>query len=291
VTSREDFKMRALADRLLLIVGVPVDAPASRAQRCRPMERRTSGRFFYYPTIAAVMLATLAACNQISEESMFHPRTAVLGGTRQIRDVQPIDGFLPDPSLLQPGNGSGQPVLIYRNPKANFALYNRIILDPVTIWTGPDSALNGVPEDQRQVLANRFHRELYAALNKNCRMVITTLRPGTIHMRVALTDAKSSHIVLNTVASYAPYGVSTLYGVASFVFNNGVGFFAGRASAEVYATDATDGTLLFQAVDRRGGTTPLLPNTLHTWRDVEQAFRDWARRLAGRLQEFGACRA
>jgi hypothetical protein len=36
---------------------------------------------------------------------------------------------------------------------------------------------------------------------------------------------------------------------------NGVGYFAGTATAEGYATDATNGGLLWEAVGRRGGTT------------------------------------
>src|SRR4051812_47948718 len=60
------------------------------------------------------------------------------GSTKQMTDVQPVGGFLPSPSLLQPG-GDGEPALVYRNPSANFASYNRVILDPVGVWTGPDS--------------------------------------------------------------------------------------------------------------------------------------------------------
>ena len=56
------------------------------------------------------------------------------------------------------------------------------------------------------------------------------------------------------MATYAPY-VSTAYSLASLAFNNGVGYFAGSATAQGYATDATTGALLWEAVDKRGGTT------------------------------------
>jgi hypothetical protein len=65
------------------------------------------------------------------------------------------------------------------------------------------------------------------------------------------------------VATYMP-DVSTGYGLASLAFSNGVGYFAGTASAEGYATGATTGTLLCEAVDKRGGTTAMAENTLNT---------------------------
>jgi hypothetical protein len=251
------------------------------------MKSRISGRVFNFRVGAVVIGATLVACAQGGGDSLFQPGQLIFGGTRQIKDVQPVAGFLPDPSLLQPG-GPGQAALVYRNATVNFAAYNKVFLDPVTIWTEPDSALNSVPESQRQAAADRFYSDLYNALSKHCQMV-TSPAPGTMHLRVALTDATTPNALLNTVAHYAPYGISTAYSLASLAFNNGVGYFAGTAAAEGYATDAATGTLLWQAVDKRGGTTALVANTLNTWRDVDNAFRAWSDKLAARLQELGAC--
>ena len=76
---------------------------------------------------------------------------------------------------------------------------------------------------------------------------------------------------------------------ASLAFNNGVGYFAGTATAEGYARDATTGALLWQAVDKRGGTTAMAENTLNAWLDVDHAFQAWSDQLAARMQELGAC--
>src|SRR5262249_48563600 len=133
-----------------------------------------------------------------------------------------------------------------------------------------------------------FYSYLYAAFKTRCEMV-RSAGPGTMRLRVALTDATTPNAKVNTVATYAPY-VSTAYSVASFAFNKGVGYFAGTAAAEGYVTDAKTGVLLWQAVDRRGGTTALIANTLDNWRDVENAFKAWSEKLAARFQELGACR-
>ena len=107
-------------------------------------------------------------------------------------------------------------------------------------------------------------------------------------MRFALVDAKSTNAAENTVATYAPY-VGPAYNVGSLAFNNGVGYFAGTATGEGYATDARDGALVWQAVDERGGTTSLAENTLNTWLDVDHAMQAWSEQVADRLQQLGAC--
>ena len=252
------------------------------------MTKRIPGHLFGRHLAEWAIVATLAACGQSGGQGgLVQPGQIVGGGTKQITDVQPVAGFLPDASLLRPG-GSGQAALVYRNPTANFSSYNKVILEPVAIWTPPDSQLNTVPAVQRQAVADSFYSDLYNALKKRCQMV-TSPSPGTMRMRFALVDAKIPNATVNTVATYTPFA-SLAYGLASLAFNNGVGYFAGTATGEGYATDATDGALLWQAVDKRGGTTALAENTLNTWLDVDHAFQAWSDQLATRMQELGACR-
>ncbi len=69
-----------------------------------------------------------------------------------------------------------------------------------------------------------------------------------------------------------------------------VGYFAGTATAEGYATDSVSGTLLWQIVDKRGGTTALVENTFDSWLDVHHAFKTWSTQLLKALQADGICR-
>jgi hypothetical protein len=163
-----------------------------------------------------------------------------------------------------------------------------VILDPVIVWASPRSDLSSVPPDQRQALADTFQSDLYNALKKRCQ-IVTAPSPGTLRLRYALVDAKFPNPVINTIATYAPYA-SSAYSLASFAFNDGVGYFAGTATIEGYATDAVDGTLLWQMVDKRGGTTSLLENTLYTWLDIDHAFSAWSDRLVSRMQKLGSCK-
>src|SRR5947208_1879373 len=124
------------------------------------MANRRFGHFPDHRLVVLMIGGALAACGQTSGGGLFQTGQLVGGGTKQITDVQPVAGFLPNTSLLQPG-GSGRAALVYRNPTADFSRYNKVLLDPVAIWTTPDSQLNNVPQSQRQAAADRFHADLY----------------------------------------------------------------------------------------------------------------------------------
>jgi hypothetical protein len=218
----------------------------------------------------------------------FQAGQIVGGGTKQMAvDTSEVGRFLPQPELLTPG-GPGRADLVYLNPKVPLSNFNKVMIDPVTIWAGPNSDLNSVPADQKRALANAAHAEIYNALKGHCEMV-QKASPGTIQFRFALVDTKEPNAVINTVATYAPYA-SSAYSLASFAFNKGVGYFSGTATGEGFATDAMNGTLLWQAVDKRGGTTAVAANTLDNWRDVRHVFEAWGILLRERLQQLGVCR-
>lgn len=237
----------------------------------------------------ALLAGALAACSSTGGNSGLdvQPGQIVGGATKQIDDVQPVSGFLPSPSLLQPG-GNGRAALYYISNDIPLSSYNKILLDPVQIWTAPGSKLSAVPAKQRNAAANTFYSDLFTALSKSCKMVKAP-GPGTMRMKFALVDAELPNPIANTVATYTPYA-STAYGVASYALNGGVGYFAGTATAEGYATDSKSGALLWQAVDKRGGTTALVENTFDTWLDVHHAFEAWSAQLTKALQTEGVCR-
>jgi len=255
----------------------------------------------------AAALALLAGCSQISSQlgmssgptqrndivqqdpnATIQAGQLVGGGTKQMAlDAPPVGGFLPRPELLRPG-GPGRANFVYLNTNVDISNYKKIMIDPVTIWSGPNSELNKVPADQQRALANLLYSELYNALKGHCTLT-QKAEPNTLHFRFALVDTKEPNATINTVATFAPYA-STAYSVASFAFNKGVGYFSGTATGEGYATDAVNGTLLWQAVDKRGGTTALVANTLDNWRDIRHVFEAWGVLLRTRLQQLGVCR-
>ena len=193
------------------------------------------------------------------------------GATRQARGVGE-SGFLGDYSKLVPGPEGGAR-MVYENPDADLASYDKVLLEPVSIWTDGDSQMNELSKEDREMVANHLFELLHARLSKDYQMV-SAPEPGTLRIAAALTSADASNPALDTVSSIVPVGLvaSTLKAAAT-----GKPAFVGEASAEMKISDATTGELLAAAVDSRVGTKN--PSGLfNKWEDVESALAYWADR-------------
>ena len=224
------------------------------------------------PIMAFAIVAVLGACAPTKEVAM--------------KEAPPASAVLPDPALLQKGK-SGEVDRVYLNPSADWASYTKIMLDPVTIWTGRGSDLAKTSPKVQKALADSFYTDLYNAASKRCKMV-TEASPGTMRWHVALVDATSANPFLNTISTYIPQ-IHLLDVVAGYAFDHGVAYWVGEATAEGYARDATSGEVLWQGVDERAGTKALRRDTFNSWDDVDNAFKAWAALFATRLGELGAC--
>jgi hypothetical protein len=209
--------------------------------------------------------------------------------TKQAALPTPTAGsaFLPDPALLRPGT-PGEVDQVYRNPNANWGAYNKVLLEPVTIWSGRGSDMDKASPQERKALADAFYTSLHEAVAKQCQMV-TAPSPGTMRWRIAIVDATSANPFLNTLSTYEPH-VHLLDVVAGYAFNSGVAYWVGQATAEGYAQDATTGALLWEGQDRRVGTKNWGRDTLNSWVDVDNGFKAWAATFAKFLDAQGACR-
>jgi hypothetical protein len=198
------------------------------------------------------------------------------GPTRQAREVKQ-SGFLGDYSLLKPGPEGGAK-LVYENPNADFKSYDKILLEPVSIWTGPGSQMSELSKEDRKMVADRLYSLLQTRLAKDYTLV-SSPQPGTLRIAAALTSAEHSYPVMDTVSTIVPIGlaVSTLKAGLT-----GRPAFVGEASAEMKVTDATTNTILFEAVDSRVGTKNPT-GVWDKWEDVDAALAYWADRTAYRL--------
>ena len=57
-----------------------------------------------------------------------------------------VSGFLDDYSTLREG-GPGEVALVYRNPQADWKSYDKVLLEPVTLWRSGRKSLDAVPEE------------------------------------------------------------------------------------------------------------------------------------------------
>ena len=209
--------------------------------------------------------------------------------TQEAKSVEK-SGFLGDYSLLKEGERSmvsggsaeNQALLVYKNPAADWRKYKKIQLDPVTVWMSQkDSQLKDVSVEDRQRLAALLWSKVDEQLRKDYEM---TSQPGpdVLRIQAAITEAGESSAVLDTVTSVIPQ-TRMLSGMKSLA--TGVSAFTGSASVEMKATDSATGTILAEAVDRRGGTKSLSGVT-NSWNDVEEAYRYWAEKMRYRLCQF-----
>ena len=189
--------------------------------------------------------------------------------TTQASKVE-TSGFLGSDTyaLLQSGR-EGRGVLSYVNEDANVAKYDKIILEPVTIWGDPENpALQ--PED-RAMLANVTYTAFYEELAKDYE-IVKEPGPTTMVVEVALTKAEAGNAALNTVSSTVPQA-RLLRGAASFVTEKPA--FVGEAQGEAKVTDSMTGELIGATVDRRfGSQAPRI--TTNSWNDVVAIIDYWS---------------
>jgi hypothetical protein len=198
--------------------------------------------------------------------------------SQQARNVEE-SGFLgEDYALLREGE-EGEALLTYVDPDAPWRTYEKIKLDPVTIWAGEGSAFEDFSEPDRQTLADTFYTLIFEELSHDFQMV-DQLGPGVLNVQVAITDAETSNPTLDTISSVVPQAL--LLSQAKGLVTGKPGFVR-EASAEVKAKDGETGELVGAAVDRRVGAKSIAGAPTDSWEDVREAYRYWARQLRYRL--------
>ena len=219
-----------------------------------------------------VATSLLAGCGATSQASKITDETRA-----QMESKGGSTGFLGDYSMLREGKDD-EALLVYRNPNVNWKSYDKIKLNPVTIWRGGDNPLKDIPEDELRDLANELGSQLNNALKKDYQMV-DHAGPGVMHLQVAITEAGKSNPAGDILTTIHP-GTRATSGIKKLA--TGTESFVGKASVEGKITDAQSGTLLLAAVDRRGGGKYLWKG-INKWKDVEKAYEYWAQKLQWRL--------
>jgi hypothetical protein len=207
----------------------------------------------------------------------------LLGGcvtTAQTRKVEPA-GFLKDYSQLKEGEDD-QALMVYINPEADFPGYDKVLLDPVTLWRNPNKPPIKIPEDELQSLLDYLNSALRVKLSKDYEMVNRS-GPGVMRIRCAITELKKSRVVLDIASSVMPPAIAlnALKNIAT-----GTSSFVGRAAIEVEILDSLTNVRLAAAVDKRAGGKVWDDDKTKKWGDVAAAFDYWAEKLQKKLKEF-----
>lgn len=210
--------------------------------------------------------------------------TLLLSGcasTYQQRSVKG-SGFLSSYSQLK-DRGGDTAMLSYIDPKANFRAYNKIMLEPVRAYAaGKDSSMARLSKEKQQHLLNYFDAALRNNLKKDYALV-SQPGPGVLRVRVAITEATGSKVMLDTVSTVLPIGLalSSVKAIATGEHLN-----VGTIGAECEGLDSLTNQRLFAAVDARVGRKITGKfDKFSRWHAAEDACDFWAEQLRDGLVE------
>ncbi len=195
-------------------------------------------------------------------------------------------GFLTNYDVLGQGPDGGVDE-IWKNPEhnlpADFAKYNAIMIDPITIYLADKSKDRGIDTNEIYRLSQEFYQALIGAVEGRYR-VVRAPGPGVLRLIIALTDVEASNPALDTITSIVP-----MARVFSFAKKQVTGShsFVGSASIEGVIVDGGSGDILVAFVDQRSGDKGVAGGS-DPFEDAREAFQWWGARLAAVLDEAHA---
>jgi hypothetical protein len=181
-------------------------------------------------------------------------------------------GFLGDSAALLEKGGKDDVLLVYRNKKTDWPSYDKIIVDPVTIWGVESSTLTADELADYQHLVDDFYRTLKEKLSKDYGMTDTPAA-GAMRIQVAIINGNQANAPLKVAKTVAPFAG---YADTLWTFATGKPAFAGEVSIEYMVKDSRSEELLVAGADRRVGGTQLGKATLSRWGDVQNILVFWS---------------
>ena len=183
-------------------------------------------------------------------------------------------GFLDDYSRLRLGD-SGDLPFVYRNPKAQWTGYDKILVEPVALWRSGKNALAPIPEADLLHLVARFEHAVRTRLGKGFQLVREP-GPNTLRLRLAITEARATDPVVDVLTA-TPEDDTALTGP----LGPELAAFVAAAAIEGELSDAASGELLAQGIDRRSAGAP---PRIATWEALDRGLAFWADKVCGRLE-------
>jgi hypothetical protein len=183
-------------------------------------------------------------------------------------------GFLDDYSVLQPGSEGGF-ALVYRNPKAQWTSYDKVLLEPVTLWRSGKQSLDPVPEGDLLRLIADLEAAVRRRLGTEFKLVDEPA-PGTMIVRLAITEARAADPILDVLRGHGRDDVTKGMGP----LHDETRRFIENAEIEGEIRDARTNELLAAGVDQRRAGAPAIT----TWADLDHAVEAWAKRVFAPLE-------
>jgi Protein of unknown function (DUF3313) len=178
----------------------------------------------------------------------------------------------------QPGSESWT----YAQPRSVFTKYRTVIVEPATVYQGPDAQFEGIDPADRTKFANIITQELRSELAKS---FPTPAKPqkDTLRVHVTILGAQKTKGGIATATRVTPLGFATS-AVKSALGKKGT--MTGSVLYAVELHDARTNELLLAAVRRRTPDPLDVPATLSTTDTVKAVAREFADGARKRLEEL-----
>ena len=184
-------------------------------------------------------------------------------------------GFLSSYETLERGEGHrSERVRVAAD--ADLSGFDKVVLDPVTVWRGAESRADGLSPAQLQLLSDYVYALLKQELAKRFELV-SAPSPDTLRVQVALTKRDEADVVVEIFSRVLPRS-RTIELVESFAANDLA--MTGAAQLEYRIGDAVSGAILVEGLDRKVGGRPLDTEGLPRWGDASTVLRFWVDRFA-----------
>ena len=190
-------------------------------------------------------------------------------------------GFLTNYSKLKE-DPEGYLQSMYVKDGVSLAAYDKIIVDYMTFFFKEDADYKGIHMDDLSELAQHFHNAFVEALT-GAYSFTSEPGPGTLRLRIAITDLVPGKPVSGTMTTIMPPGL-----IASHIKKaiTGAHIGMGQVSGESELIDSQTGEILAQAIDTKTGKKYKITKSFTKWGQVKDIANDWARSFRRRLDKL-----
>lgn len=183
---------------------------------------------------------------------------------------------LPSASYLRPHDGSRGDRMPYSyESDVDWTRYRAALIEPVSIYRGPDAQFEDVPEQDKRMLADYMQQQFGMAIGQRWQRA-TTAERDSLRVRITLTGAKPSKRVLGTFMKVDLGGGS--YNAVQAARGK-EGAFSGSVSYAVEIFDAQSNRLLAAYVEKQYPSAMNIKASLGAYDAAKAGIRKGAEQL------------
>jgi hypothetical protein len=192
----------------------------------------------------------------------------------------PQSGFLTDYSVLKE-DPEHNVQWAYWDKGMDFVAYDKIIVEHTTFFFKEDAEYKGIHADELTELSQYVHDAFVASLSGTYSFTDKP-GPGTMIVRIAITDLVPGKPVSGVMTTIVPFGLAASY-VKKATTGAHIGM--GQISGEAELLDSQTGKTLAAAIDTKIGQKHKLAKTFTKWGQVKAICDGWAEKFQGNLDK------